>query len=65
MKAEFNDDYTPEEVARILGVTSASVAQWCRERGFGYRPGPTARWRVPKERVERIRAERAAAASAR
>jgi len=58
------DDYSAREVAEQLGVTKQSVEIWCRTRGWGYRLGPNQPWRIPRERLERIRAEREAAARA-
>jgi hypothetical protein len=40
------------------------VMLWCRTRGWGYRLSPTTPWRIPRERLERILAERDAAARA-
>jgi hypothetical protein len=40
------------------------VEIWCRTRGWGYRLGPTHPWRIPRERLERICAEREAAVRA-
>jgi len=37
---------------------------WCRTRGWGYRLSQTTPWRIPRERLERILAERDAAARA-
>jgi hypothetical protein len=53
----------PEGQTR-LGVTRQVVMLWCRTRGWGYRLSPTTPWRIPRERLERILAERDAAARA-
>ena len=58
------DDYSARQVAQLLGVTKQCVEIWCRERGWGYRLSPTMPWRIPRERLERIRAERDAAVRA-
>jgi hypothetical protein len=58
------DDLSVRQVAEILGVTREAVIIWCRERGWGYRLGPTHPWRIPRERLERLFAEREAAAQA-
>jgi hypothetical protein len=58
------DDLSARQVAEILGVTREVVVIWCRERGWGYRLSPTMPWRIPRERVDRIRAERDAAVHA-
>ena len=58
------DDYSAREVAQLLDVTKQCVEIWCRTRGWGYRLGPTHPWRIPRERLERIFAEREAAARA-
>ena len=58
------DDYSTTEVARILGVSREAVVDWCQQRGWGYRFSPTQPWRVPRERLERLLAERDAAARA-
>jgi hypothetical protein len=58
------DDFTVRQVAEMLGVTRQVVMLWCRTRGWGYRLSPTTPWRIPRERLERILAERDAAARA-
>jgi hypothetical protein len=58
------DDYSARQVAQLLGVTKQSVEIWCRTRGWGYRFGPNQAWRIPRERLERLLAERDAAARA-
>jgi hypothetical protein len=58
------DDYSARQVAQLLGVTKQCVEIWCRTRGWGYRIGPTQPWRIPRERLERLFAEREAAAGA-
>jgi hypothetical protein len=58
------DDLSARQVAELLGVTREVVVNWCRERGWGYRLSPTMPWRIPRERLERIRAERDAAVRA-
>jgi hypothetical protein len=54
------DDYSAREVAQLLGVTKQCVEIWCRTRGWG----PTHPWRIPRELLECIRAEREAAVRA-
>jgi excisionase family DNA binding protein len=56
------DDYSTGQVAELLGVTRQTVMTLCRKHGWGYRLGPTRAWRVPRERLERILADREAAA---
>jgi hypothetical protein len=58
------DDFTVPQVAEMLGVTRQVVMLWCRTRGWGYRLSPTTPWRIPRERLEHILAERDAAARA-
>ncbi len=56
------DDYSTDQVAELLGVTRQCVMTWCRKHGWGYRlPGRRA-WRVPRERLERVLADREAVA---
>ena len=58
------DDYSARQVAQLLAVTKQSVEIWCRTGGRGYRLGPNHPWRIPRERFERLLAERDAAARA-
>src|SRR5262249_10608166 len=57
-------DSTVRQVAEMLGVTRQVVMLWCWTRGWGYRLSPNTPWRIPRERLERILAERDAAARA-
>jgi len=58
------NDYSTRQVARLLNVSTQSVLDMCQKGGFGYRLSASGRWRIPRERLERILAERDAAARA-
>jgi len=58
------DDLSVRQVAELLGITREAVTICCREHGCGYRLSPTMPWRIPRERIERLRAEREAAVRA-
>ena len=64
MEQQKFDDLSARQVAEMLGVTRQVVMLWCRTRGWGYRLSPTTPWRIPRERLEHILAERDAAARA-
>ena len=63
MELKFTD-YSARQVAQLLGVTKQSVEIWCRKRGWAYRLGPNQPSRIPRERIERLLADRDAAARA-
>jgi hypothetical protein len=58
------DDFTVRQVAEMLGVTRHVVMLWCRTRGWGYWRARPPLGGIPRERLERILAERDAAARA-
>lgn len=53
--------YTTPEVSEILGVTDHTVRDWCRRgriRAIRLGDGPTARWRIRHEDLEKFLDER-------
>ena len=56
------DLLTAPQVAKILGVTSASINKWCKEGLFphAYRLNPTRKspWRIPRRDIELFKQKR-------